>query len=87
MKINNKVIYYKSFVNAGISYIEDLYNEKGILRKWEVLNVRYNLNINDSFKWTQLINYIPIQWKRTIHNDLGVFFKQRFDRAASFATN
>ena len=71
LKINNKIIYYKSFANAGISYIEDLYNEKGILRKWEVLNVRYNLNINDSFKWTQLINSIPIHWKRTIHTDLG----------------
>ena len=64
-------MYYKRFEKAGISYIEDLYNENGILRKWEVLKVRYNLNINDSFKWIQLINSIPTHWKRTIDNDLG----------------
>ena len=68
--IGGKPIFWKSFVNAGINHIEQLFENK-TLKSWLLIKREFNLNNNLHFKYMQLLNAIPASWKHEIGEDLS----------------
>ena len=58
IKINNKVLYWKEWINNGITHIKHLFRDTGILYSKNDLELKYNLNIKH-MDYNSLISAIP----------------------------
>ncbi len=72
LKIDKSTYFVKTFHQAGVNCIKDLFSENGSLLKWNDFRQLYNLPQTDCFKWIQIANSIPKKWKQVILDDRGV---------------
>ena len=72
VKIGNMPIIWK-FPNA--LFVNDLLDNNGIFLDWPNLKSKFVLENNDYFKWRQLVNAIPSDWKTILARDIneGIF--------------
>ena len=59
-------------INTNL-FICDLFDNDGNFLSWEVFSQKYNLDNVMRFKWTQIKNCIPENWRRSISTDLTPF--------------
>ena len=62
IRVNNKSVFYKSFFDAGIITIGDLYDIEGKVRTFDTLGIGQGGNI-DFLKWCGIIHAIPNTWR------------------------
>ena len=69
--INNNVITYKEASNL---FIQNFYNENGVIMDWTTFKQKNGMSDQFSFKWRQIIAAIPRGWKDKIRSEseLGV---------------
>ena len=48
-------------------FVDDLYNGNQLLN-WQDFRAKFGLRNNDHFMWIQIINAIPITWRRLVEN-------------------
>ena len=65
IQISNQSAFYEIFSMRGINILKDLYNNDGKLLSFNELTEKGILR-NMYFRWIQLIEAIPSQWKSTI---------------------
>ena len=68
IKIDNQLVFYTSWINAGIYHIQDLLDEQGKLCSNQFLQDKYNCEFN-FFEYESLIHAIPAKWKSIITHD------------------
>ncbi len=62
IQIQDKVIFYKTWVDAGIQYIKDLKDDRGIVLRYDQFCATYQVNIN-FMHFLSVISVIPRVWK------------------------
>ena len=67
LKIDNKVVFYEKWCDAGIFFINDLMNENNVFMTHQELCLKYNLNIN-FLQYYSIMHMIPKAWKDKIQN-------------------
>ena len=65
----NKSLFSKKFLQAGILYVEDLFDENGVLKSFQTWVDIGELTWNDYFFWVRLQSSIPKTWKQNILDD------------------
>ena len=68
MKINNSTVLYKEFALAGINQVCHLFDKFGKLIKFNDLVDKTGLSPL-FFKWMQLIDALPVNWKQAIKSN------------------
>ena len=68
INISNKSVIMKTFSSKGVEYVADIFREKGII-PWEIFKKKYSLTDWEHFKWVQLIDAVPKEWKDIIRTD------------------
>ena len=48
-------------------FVADLYNRNQLLN-WQDFKTKFGLKNNDHFRWIQIMNAIPITWRRIVEN-------------------
>ena len=66
VKINNNTVLYKEFALAGINQVCNLFDKFGKLIKFNDLVDKTGLSPSLFFKWMQLIDALPVNWKQAI---------------------
>ena len=61
-KISNKSFIMKTSSPKGVEHVADISSEKGII-PWEIFKNKYPLTDREHFKWVQLIDAVPKEWK------------------------
>ena len=72
LKIENNIVKHNFLGSSKLLFVADLFDEKGSTKNWECFKRTNNLNQTQFFKWVQLINIIPENWKKIIKQDKGV---------------
>ena len=57
--------------NNGLNYVDRLFDTNGEIKDWESNKSEFNLENKILFSWMQLIDFIPVSWKRNIMDDKG----------------
>ena len=70
IKIENKTVKY-NFLGIKRLFVADLFEENGSLLCWERFKYQHKIPPNLYFKWLQLIDSIPENWKNIIKEDKG----------------
>ena len=70
IKIENKVIKY-NFLGIETLFVADLFEEDGSILCWERFKYLHKVSPKMYFKWIQLIDSIPENWKNIIKEDKG----------------
>ena len=65
-RIGNTPIHPSSFNTVDQIYIYQLFNENGNLISWDEASTK--LNLNSHFRWLQIANAIPAEWKSIVRN-------------------
>ena len=75
--ILSQLIWYNFYVRIGNEvitkrfdkelFVDDLYNGNQLLN-WQDFRTKFGLRNNDHFMWIQIINAIPITWRRLVEN-------------------
>ena len=68
IKIDNKPIVPSFFYYNGPIYISQLFSHDGCFITWEQASAR--LGVRNYFKWVQIKNAIPSDWKRVVRNSI-----------------
>ena len=79
IKISNKAISQHFFRIKNI-LVGDLFDDEGNTLPWLTFREKYDLHENLFFNWRQIIDAIPINWKKMIKNDNGAS-KKFMDRS------
>ena len=58
----------KAFSSKGVEHVSDIFSEKEII-PWEIFKNKCSLTDREHFKWVQLIDTVPKEWKDTIRSD------------------
>ncbi len=66
IKVQNKVVFYKSWYNAGIKIISDLKDENGNLLSLEQFGDKFRVHVN-FIQYYSIITAIPQEWKGARH--------------------
>ncbi len=61
IQIQHKVIFYKTWVDAGIQYIKDLKDDRGIMLRYDQFCATYQGNIN-FMQFLSVVSVIPRVW-------------------------
>ena len=69
MKINNNIVLYKEFALAGINQVCHLFDKFGKFIKINDLVDKTGLSPYPFFKWMQLIDALPVNWKQAIKSN------------------
>ena len=69
IQISNQSVFYEIFSMRGINILKDLYNNDGKLLSFNELTEK-GIPRKMYFRWIQLIEAIPSQWKSTIKDHL-----------------
>ena len=69
IKISSKSFIMKTFSSKGVDYVSDILSEKGIML-WEIFKSKYSLTDREHFKWVQLVDAVPKEWKDVIRADI-----------------
>ena len=64
IKLNGKTVYFKEFMDAGIWYVEDMFDRNGDFLSFDILT-RRGVVKNKYMQWFSLIHSIPKCWKAT----------------------
>ena len=72
IRIDGKPIYYKNCYEAGMTYIEDLVKEDGLLLTYEEIEEKFNELRIDRLTYYGIISAIPRRWKEILRNDRNV---------------
>ena len=64
IKIDNNTIPYCYFSKKNLNHIGDLFENNGKTRSWEDLRAKLGLYDNKKFYWRQIIQVIPLTWKK-----------------------
>ena len=67
IKVNNKIIFYEKWCDAGLFFINDLLNENDAIMSYEEFNRKYNIRTN-YLLYYGVIQAIPKSWKDKIKN-------------------
>ena len=66
--------------NNGLNYVSQIFHNNGEIKDWETIKLEFNLENKFYFSWMQLIDSIPVSWKRNIMDDKGksinLYFRQ-----------
>ena len=65
--ISNKTIFHKEFHSKGIMSVHQLFSN-GIMKKWHDFKTEFRLDDGLHFKYIQLIDAIPREWKIKLRN-------------------
>ena len=63
LKIENETFHFKEFSENNINFIYHLFKDDGVLKPWIELKQEFSLNNNLFFKWVQLCDSVPKNWK------------------------
>ena len=50
----------------GLNYVGQLFDNNGEIEDWNTIKLEFNLENKFYFSWMQLIDSIPVSWKRNI---------------------
>ena len=67
IQIDKTSIHFSRFSEKNINYVSQLFNNNGLIKKWQEYKEEYNQN--SYFQWVQLIDSIPEKWKFIIKKD------------------
>ena len=65
LKINNQIVFYENWCEAGIFFINDLLNENSEFMSWQQFEDTYNINSN-FLQFHGILHMIPKTWKDQI---------------------
>ena len=68
INIGNENIFFKSFSEKNINFVNSIVADNGSFKKWEIIKNEYDLKNQDYFHYIQLIDAIPISWKKQLKN-------------------
>ena len=70
IKIDENTVYFEEFSLVGINKVKDLFEENGKLKEFDKLR-QVNPFLSDRlhFKWAQLIDSIPLDWRTKIRDN------------------
>ena len=66
IKINYKPCYFECFSTKNLNFVNQLFCEAGKLKEWHLLKNEFSLNDKLYYKWIQIIDAIPSEWKNII---------------------
>ena len=69
IKIANSTFIFKEFERAGINYLHQIINPNGTLKTWLEIQNTFALDNRLHFKYIQLTNAIPLNWRHTRPED------------------
>ena len=70
IKVDNQPIFFKHFSEKGVNLVSHIMKENGEIRSWNDLKTEFKLEQQLYFKWVQLVNAIPSNWKNNLkHTD------------------
>ena len=58
----------KTFSSKGVEHVSDISSEKGVIT-WEIFKNKYSLTDREHFKWVQLTDAVPEEWKDIFRSD------------------
>ena len=59
IKIDNKVVFHRRFLEKNINLANDLIKENGKFETWEQITHKFKIDKDLYFKWIQLIHAMP----------------------------
>lgn len=69
--IEKQSIIFLTISNNGLNYGGQFFDNNGEIKDWEPIKLEFDLENDSYFSWMQLIDSIPVFWKRNIMNDKG----------------
>ena len=69
--IEKQSIIFLTISNNGLNYGGQFFDNNGEIKDWETIKLEFDLENDSYFSWMQLIDSIPVFWKRNIMNDKG----------------
>lgn len=69
--IEKQSIIFLTISNNGLNYGGQFFDNNGEFKDWETIILEFDLENEFYFSWMQLIDSIPVFWKRNIMNDKG----------------
>ena len=72
LKIDNNIVKFNFLSSSKLLFVADLFDEEGNTKSWDCFKRTNHLKQSEYFKWVQLINIIPENWKKIIKQDKGI---------------
>ena len=66
INVDHSSIYFEQFSEREVNFVMDLFDDQGNFLKWETFKNKFNCTNNMHFQWIQLVNAIPLNWKKKI---------------------
>ena len=63
IQVDNTSIHFSRISEKNISYVSQLFDDNGSIKKWHKFKREYVPHQNSYFQWVQLIHSIPEKWK------------------------
>ena len=69
LKIENKPFFFKDLAQRNINYVYQLFNPDGSIKTWNNFRLEFGLENRHHFKFLQLVNTIPPDWRQIVRQD------------------
>ena len=71
IQIEKQKFLFRIMPSNGLNYVAQLFDDNGEIKDWEIIKLEFNLENKFYLFWIQLIDSIPVSWKRNILDDKG----------------